>query len=85
MEWYWLIYDGTGSVAGDSGCFLVVEGQKKVDGYISSKCTLDCVRDSAIEMINYNFSLIQSINLWWWEVGDPVSQNRSVSPLQQNS
>ena len=32
-----------------------------------------------------NFSLIQSINLWWWEVGDPVSQNRSISPLQQNS
>ena len=61
-----------------------VEDWSQVDGYISSKCTLDCVRDSAIEMINYNFSLIQSINLWWWEVGNPVSQNRSVAPLQQN-
>ena len=22
--------------------------------------------------------------MWWWEVGNPVSQNRSVAPLQQN-
>ena len=29
MEWYWLIYDCTGSVEGNTGCFLVVEGQKK--------------------------------------------------------
>ena len=36
-------------------------------------------------MVNHKFLLIQSINLWWWEVGDPVSQNRSISPLQQNS
>ena len=56
-----------------------------LDRYISSKCTLNCVRDSAIEMVNHKFLLIQSINLWWWEVGDPVSQNRSISPLQQNS
>ena len=55
------------------------------DGYISGRCTLNCVRDSAIEMVNHKSLLIQSMNLWWWEVGDPVSQNRSVSPLQQNS
>ena len=24
------------------------------------------------------------INLWWCEVRNPVSQNRSVAPLQQN-
>ena len=29
MEWYWLIYDGTGSVEGGTGRFLVVLGQKK--------------------------------------------------------
>ena len=58
---------------------------RKMDRYISGRCTLNCVRDSAIEMVNHKFLLIQSINLWWWEVGDPVSQNRSISPLQQNS
>ena len=29
MEWYWLIYDGTGSVEGGSGWYLVVLGQQK--------------------------------------------------------
>ena len=28
--WYWLIYDGTGSVQGGTGRYLVVLGQKKV-------------------------------------------------------
>ena len=28
MEWYWLIYDGTGSVEGGSGWYLVLLGQK---------------------------------------------------------
>ena len=55
------------------------------DGYISGRCTLNRFRDSAIEMVNHKFLLIQSINLWWWEVGDPISQNRSISLLQQNS
>ena len=32
------------------------------DGYISGKCTLNCVRDSAIELVHHRFSLIQSIN-----------------------
>ena len=27
MKWYWLIYDGTGSVEGGSGWYLVVLGQ----------------------------------------------------------
>ena len=27
MEWYWLIYDDTGSVEGGSGWYLVVLGQ----------------------------------------------------------
>ena len=27
--WYWLIYDGTGSVEGGTGRYLVVLGQKK--------------------------------------------------------
>ena len=27
MKRYWLIYDGTGSVWGSSGCYLVVLGQ----------------------------------------------------------
>ena len=27
MEWYWLIYDGTGSVWGDTCWYLVVLGQ----------------------------------------------------------
>ena len=27
MEWYWFIYDGTGSVEGGSGWYLVVLGQ----------------------------------------------------------
>ena len=27
MEWYWLIYDGTGSVEGGSGWYLVLLGQ----------------------------------------------------------
>ena len=51
------------------------------DGYISGRCTLNCVRDSAIEMVNHKFLLIQSINLWWWEVGDPVSQFPSFIKL----
>ena len=29
MEWYWLIYDGTGSEEGGSGCYLLVLGQEK--------------------------------------------------------
>ena len=29
MEQYWLIYDGTGSVEGSTGQYLVVLGQKK--------------------------------------------------------
>ena len=29
MEQYWLIYDGTGSVEGGTGRYLVVLGQKK--------------------------------------------------------
>ena len=29
MEQYWLIYDGTGSVEGCSGCYLVGLDQKK--------------------------------------------------------
>ena len=29
MEWYWLIYDGIGSVEGSTGPYLVVLGQKK--------------------------------------------------------
>ena len=66
-------------------CHYVYMSYILVDGYISGRCTLNCVRDSAIEMVNHKFLLIQSINLWWWEVGDPVSQNRSISPLQQNS
>ena len=27
IEWYWLIYDGAGSVEGGSGWYLVVLGQ----------------------------------------------------------
>ena len=27
MKWYWLIYDGTGSVEGGTGGYLVVLGQ----------------------------------------------------------
>ena len=27
MEWYWLLYDGAGSVEGGSGWYLVVLGQ----------------------------------------------------------
>ena len=27
MEWYWLIYDGTGSVEGGTDWYLVVLGQ----------------------------------------------------------
>ena len=27
MEWYWLIYDGTGSVQAGTGWYLVVLGQ----------------------------------------------------------
>ena len=27
MEWYWLIYDGTGSVKGGTDWYLVVLGQ----------------------------------------------------------
>ena len=27
MEWYWLIYDGTGSVEGSTGRYFVVLGQ----------------------------------------------------------
>ena len=27
ISWYWLIYDGTGSVEGGSGWYLVVLGQ----------------------------------------------------------
>ena len=30
MEWYWLIYDGTGSVDGGNGWYLVVLGQHGV-------------------------------------------------------
>ena len=29
IEWYWLIYDNTGSVEGGSGWYLVVLGQYK--------------------------------------------------------
>ena len=28
MEWYWFIYDGTGSVEGGSGWYLVLLGQQ---------------------------------------------------------
>ena len=28
MEWYWLMYDGTGSVGGGSGWYLVLLGQQ---------------------------------------------------------
>ena len=29
MEWFWLIYDGTGSVEGGTGWYLVVLGQNR--------------------------------------------------------
>ena len=29
MEWHWSIYDGTGSVEGNTGRYLVVLSQKK--------------------------------------------------------